>query len=63
MSSRTRLTRTGYTATGSAPFVAETNLAPFGKKGVGVNDPLQTSMPVKGAPGYDSIFSLMGKLR
>ncbi|BCR98107.1 uncharacterized protein AKAW2_31426A [Aspergillus luchuensis] len=41
----------GTTATGVAPFLAETNPAPFGQKTLSPNDPLETSEPIKGAAG------------
>ncbi|CAI7645281.1 unnamed protein product [Penicillium manginii] len=49
----------GTTATGSAPFLAETNPAPFGQSTFIPNAPLETSEPIKGANGRN-IFQLMG---
>ncbi|OJZ83684.1 hypothetical protein ASPFODRAFT_209421 [Aspergillus luchuensis CBS 106.47] len=51
----------GTTATGVAPFLAETNPAPFGQKTLSPNDPLETSEPIKGAAGRN-IFHYMGNL-
>ncbi|RWQ94221.1 histidine phosphatase superfamily [Paecilomyces variotii] len=53
---------TGYTRTGAVPFLAQTNPAPFGLKDISVNEPLQTSLPIEGAPDYDGIFKYMGEL-
>ncbi|KAJ9357887.1 hypothetical protein DTO027B9_2814 [Paecilomyces variotii] len=52
----------GYTRTGAVPFLAQTNPAPFGLKDISVNEPLQTSLPIEGAPDYDGIFKYMGQL-
>ena len=57
-----KLTLKGTTATGVAPFLAETNPAPFGQKTLSPNDPLETSEPIKGAAGRN-IFHYMGNLR
>lgn len=54
----------GPTATGQAPFLAETNPAPFGPRRTFVpNTPLETDIPISGAGKDDtSIFQLMGQL-
>lgn len=52
----------GIMATGAAPFLAETNPAPFGQTTYTPNAPLETSEPVSGAHGKN-IFHLMGDLR
>ncbi|KZF19204.1 phosphoglycerate mutase-like protein [Xylona heveae TC161] len=53
----------GPTATGTAPFLAQTNLAPFGEsRTVNPNDPLETQMPIQGKPEKQNIFRLMGQL-
>ncbi|KAL4898794.1 histidine phosphatase superfamily [Aspergillus ambiguus] len=51
----------GVTATGVAPFLAETNPAPFGQKTYQANDPLETGEPIKGAKGRN-IFHHLGDL-
>ncbi|KAI2916374.1 hypothetical protein CBS147320_9656 [Aspergillus niger] len=53
----------GYTATGAAPFLAQTNPAPFGNPATyTANHPLETSQPIRG--GKDrNIFHHMGILR
>ncbi|KAI2827372.1 hypothetical protein CBS133816_6481 [Aspergillus niger] len=52
----------GYTATGAAPFLAQTNPAPFGNPATyTANHPLETSQPIRG--GKDrNIFHHMGIL-
>ena len=52
----------GYTATGVAPFLAETNPVTFGQQPYVPNSPLQTSEPISGAKGKN-IFQVMGNLR
>lgn len=52
----------GTTATGAAPFLAATNLAPFDEATYIPNAPLETSEPISGASGRN-IFQLMGDLR
>ena len=53
----------GPTATGAAPFLAQTNPAPFAGQATYVpNAPLETSEPIKGAPQGKSIFQKMGDL-
>ena len=53
----------GPTATGRAPFLAETNPAPFGASRSFVpNTPLETSLPIVGDTTNASIFQLMGNL-
>ncbi|RAL04804.1 histidine phosphatase family protein [Aspergillus ibericus CBS 121593] len=52
----------GYTATGAAPFLAQTNPAPFGNPATyTVNDPLETSQPIHGGENRN-IFHHMGNL-
>ncbi|MCJ1467640.1 hypothetical protein MMC07_006265 [Pseudocyphellaria aurata] len=53
----------GPTATGRAPFLAETNPAPFGPSRSFVpNTPLETALPIAGNAANTSIFQLMGQL-
>lgn len=53
----------GPTATGRAPFLAETNPAPFGASRSFVpNTPLETSLPIVGDTTNASIFQLMGNI-
>ena len=53
----------GPTATGRAPFLAETNPAPFGaSKDFVPNTPLETSLPIVGDTTNASIFQLMGNV-
>lgn len=53
----------GPTATGRAPFLAQYNPAPFGKKYSFVpNAPIETSMPISGNTNNQSIFHLHGQL-
>ncbi|GCB27498.1 3-phytase A [Aspergillus awamori] len=52
----------GYTATGAAPFLAQTNPAPFGNPATyTANHPLETSQPIRGAKDRN-IFHHMGIL-
>ncbi|OOF91715.1 hypothetical protein ASPCADRAFT_177108 [Aspergillus carbonarius ITEM 5010] len=52
----------GYTATGAAPFLAQTNPAPFGDPATyTVNHPLETSQPIHGAKNRN-FFHHMGNL-
>ncbi|KAK9433087.1 histidine phosphatase superfamily [Lipomyces doorenjongii] len=51
----------GPTVTGAAPFLAQTNPAPFGQVAYVPNAPLQTSEPIVGAQERN-IFHLMGNL-
>jgi len=53
----------GPTATGRAPFLAETNPAPFGASRSFVpNTPLETALPIVGNTQNASIFQLMGQV-
>lgn len=53
----------GPTATGRAPFLAQTNPAPFGPSRSFVpNTPLETALPIAGNAANTSIFQLMGQL-
>lgn len=53
----------GNMVTGAAPFLAQTNPAPFAGQPTYVpNAPLETSQPIKGAPKGKSIFQKMGDL-
>ncbi|KAI1000117.1 hypothetical protein K3495_g8081 [Podosphaera aphanis] len=53
----------GPTSTGSAPFLAETNPISFAPTVTYVpNSPLETAIPIIGAPQNQSIFQLMGHL-
>lgn len=53
----------GPTATGAAPFLAQTNPVSFPPTGVFVpNTPLETAGPIVGQDGNETIFRLMGKL-
>ena len=58
-----RLTLTGPTKTAQvAPFLAQTNPAPFGNEASFVpNQPLETAIPISGA-NNNSIFQLMGQV-
>lgn len=54
----------GPTQTGSAPFLAETNPAPFGDPAsFAPNEPLETALPIAGDTSNTSIFTLVGQLR
>ncbi|ROT40078.1 phosphoglycerate mutase-like protein [Sodiomyces alkalinus F11] len=53
----------GPTATGKAPFVAQTAVLPTGTYSYVPNHPLQTSVPIEGMGSHnESIFKLMGYL-
>ena len=52
----------GPTATGRAPFLAESNPAPFGAATFVANRPLETAIPIVGNTQNASIFQLMGQL-
>jgi hypothetical protein len=53
----------GPTATGRAPFLAQTNPVSFAPTATFVpNDPLETAMPIVGQSQNQSIFQLMGQL-
>lgn len=52
----------GPTATGRAPFLAESNPAPFGVASFVANHPLETAIPIVGNTQNASIFQLMGNL-
>ena len=53
----------GPTKTGVAPFLAQTNPAPFGNEASFVpNTPLETALPIVGNTNNTSIFGLMGQL-
>ena len=52
----------GPTATGRAPFLAESNPAPFGAATFVANDPLETAIPIVGNTQNANIFQLMGQL-
>lgn len=53
----------GPTATGRAPFLAQTNPVSFGPSVTFVpNTPLETAVPIVGAAQNQSIFQLMGQL-
>lgn len=53
----------GPTATGRAPFLAQTNAVSFAPTVTFVpNTPLETGMPIVGQYGNESIFQLMGQL-
>lgn len=57
------LTDTGPTATGQAPFLAQTNPAPFAtSRSFVANAPLETALPITGDTSDASIFQLMGQL-
>jgi hypothetical protein len=54
---------TGPTATGRAPFLAQTNPVSFAPTATFVpNVPLETAMPIVGQSQNQSIFQLMGQL-
>ena len=47
-----------------APFLAQTNPAPFGNEASFVpNSPLETALPISGNTQGASIFQLVGQLR
>ena len=52
----------GPTATGRAPFLAESNPAPFGAATFVANHPLETAIPIVGNTQNASIFQLMGQI-
>ncbi|KAL8792347.1 MAG: hypothetical protein Q9195_005050 [Heterodermia aff. obscurata] len=53
----------GPTPTGRAPFLAESNPAPFGtSRSFVANTPLETALPIAGDTTNSSIFHLMGQL-
>ncbi|MCJ1375051.1 hypothetical protein MMC20_006285 [Loxospora ochrophaea] len=52
----------GPTATGQAPFLAQSNPAPFGTASFVPNAPLETAIPIAGDASDTSIFTLMGNL-
>lgn len=52
----------GPTATGRAPFLAQSNPAPFGVASFVANHPLETAIPIVGNTQNASIFQLMGNL-
>lgn len=53
---------TGRTATGQAPFLAETNIAPFPGVSYIAPSPLETQQPIAGNKGNGNIFQRMGHL-
>ena len=51
----------GPTITGTPPFLAQSNPAPFGPSRSFVpNSPLETAQPISGAPSGSNIFHLLG---
>ncbi|KAF4304516.1 Histidine phosphatase superfamily clade-2 [Botryosphaeria dothidea] len=52
----------GPTATGQAPFLAETNIAPFPGVSYIAPSPLETQQPIAGNKGNGNIFQRMGHL-
>ena len=53
----------GPTPTGRAPFLAQSNPAPFGtSRSFIANTPLETALPIAGDATNPSIFHLMGQL-
>ncbi|PSK35977.1 Acid phosphatase [Elsinoe australis] len=52
----------GPTATGSAPFLAETNPAPFASVSYIPNSPLETQVPIAGNVNNSNIYQLHGQL-
>ena len=53
----------GPTPTGRAPFLAQSNPAPFGtSRSFIANTPLETALPIAGDTTNSSIFHLMGQL-
>ncbi|KAL9097077.1 MAG: hypothetical protein Q9163_006392 [Psora crenata] len=53
----------GPTATGRTPFLAQNDPVPFGaSRSFVANTPLETALPIIGAPQNASIFHLMGQL-
>lgn len=57
------VTETGPTTTGQAPFLAQTNPAPFASMSFVANAPLETALPISGNTANKSIFQMMGQLR
>lgn len=53
---------TGPTEAGSAPFLAQTNLAPFGEHSYVPNTPVVTDVPIIGQTDGAEIFKYMGNL-
>lgn len=52
----------GPTATGAAPFLAETNPAPFPSTSYIPNSPLETQVPISGNTNNGNIYQLHGQL-
>lgn len=52
----------GPTQVGSAPFLAQTNLAPFGNHSYVPNTPVVTDVPIIGKHDGAGIFKYMGNL-
>lgn len=52
----------GPTPTGAAPFLAETNPAPFAGTSYIPNSPLETQVPIAGNTNNGNIFQMMGQL-
>ncbi|KAH0384235.1 phosphoglycerate mutase-like protein, partial [Aureobasidium melanogenum] len=52
----------GPTPTGAAPFLAQTNLAPFAGTSYIPNSPLETQVPIAGNKNGSNIFQNMGQL-
>lgn len=52
----------GPTATGRAPFLAQSNPAPFGVASFVANHPLETAIPIVGNTQNASIFQQMGNV-
>ncbi|EMD59798.1 hypothetical protein COCSADRAFT_175637 [Bipolaris sorokiniana ND90Pr] len=52
----------GPTQTGAAPFLAQTNLAPFAGVSYIPNTPLETQMPIPGNPDNKNIFQSLANL-
>ncbi|KAG9835991.1 phosphoglycerate mutase-like protein, partial [Aureobasidium melanogenum] len=52
----------GPTPTGAAPFLAQTNLAPFAGASYIPNSPLETQVPIAGNKNGSNIFQNMGQL-
>ena len=58
-----QLIHLGPTPTGRAPFLAQSNPAPFGtSRSFIANTPLETAVPIAGDTTNSSIFHLMGQL-
>lgn len=58
----TSLTKIGPTPTGPAPFLAESNPAPFGTVSYIPNSPIETQEPITGNVNNSNIFHQMGNL-